>query len=200
MALFTADAADPIQTAIDQYRQISGYQVTIKSVGKGKTEIINYYFKKPGHVRMKFVAPFKGAELVYDPRSRQARLWPFGYGSFPSLNLSPDSRLIRSSTGQRVDRSDVGALYRNVRALQGHGTIETLGIETFHGAEALHVAVSANDGFSLDGVSRYQLWLDGESGFPLRVMSYAMDGALMETVEMEELRIDPRFPEDFFRQ
>jgi outer membrane lipoprotein-sorting protein len=200
MALFTADTADPIQAAIDHYREIVGYQATIKSMSGDRTDIINYYFKKPGYVRMKFVAPFKGAELVYDPRSRLARLWPFGYGSFPSLSLSPDSRLIRSSTGQRVDRSDVGVLYSNVKKLQGHGATEVLGIEKFGGSEVLHIAVSGKAGFSLGGVSRYQLWLDGMSGFPLRVMSYAKDGGLLETVEMEELKVDPRFPDGFFRQ
>jgi outer membrane lipoprotein-sorting protein len=200
MVLLTVDSADPIQSAIDFYREVTGYQVTLKSMSQGKTEVIHYYFKKPGYVRMEFVAPFKGAVLVYDSHSQRAKLWPFGYGSFPALSLSPDNRMIRSSSGQRVDRSDVGVLYANVQALQQHGTTEILGIETVGGKEALHVAVSAARGFALDEVSRYQVWLDLATGFPVRVMSHARDGHLIEAVEMEELRIGPQFPDGFFRQ
>ena len=79
MALLSADCSDPIQTALDHFDEVNAYQATLKSVGSGNNEIIRYYFKKPGYVRMEFVTPFKGMVLVYDPVSRYVKLWPFGH-------------------------------------------------------------------------------------------------------------------------
>ena len=78
----------------------------LKSYNDGKAEIIRYYFKKPGYVRMEFVAPFNGAVLIYSPLTKQAKLWPFGYRSFPSFNLSPDNGLIQSRIATRGEGID----------------------------------------------------------------------------------------------
>ena len=200
MVLLGVDTADPIQVALDHFHEVTAYRATVKSISNGKTEVIRYYFKKPGYVRMEFVAPFKGAVLVYDPISRLAKLWPFGYGSFPAIRLSPNNRLIQSSTGQRVDRSDVGVLYQNVKNLQRHGMTDVQGIETLDGHEVLQVEISSAGGFSLEGIFRYRLWLDRVTAFPLKVMSHARDGRLIETVELQGLVIDSPFPDGFFRQ
>jgi outer membrane lipoprotein-sorting protein len=197
VAFLLSDAGDPLQAAIDRYRDIAGYEVTIKSAGGGKLEILRYYFRKPGHVRMEFVTPFNGAVLIYSPVTRQARLWPFGRHRFPALTLSPENRLIRSSSGQRVDRSDVGTLFENVKTLRGHGNTEIGDIETVGSRETRRVTVVAN-GFSIDGVASYLLWLDLASGFPAKVMSYDSGGRLIESVEMQDLVIDPEFSSDLF--
>jgi outer membrane lipoprotein-sorting protein len=196
----SADSANPIQRALDHYRDVAAYQVTVKSSGVAHSEILRYYFKRPGYVRMEFVRPFNGAVIVYDPVSRQVRLWPLGYRSFPAFTLSPENRLTQSQTGQRVDRSDVGALYRNVQALQEHGRTESGAIEQLGGKEALHVTVEGNGGFSVGAVHRYQLWLDQATGFPLKVSSHDATGNLIEEVEMEGLQINPGFPDGFFGQ
>jgi outer membrane lipoprotein-sorting protein len=200
VALLGTDTANPIQTAIDYYRNVAGYQLTLKSFSGGNSEIIRYYFKKPGYVRMEFVTPHRGAVLVYSPDTARAKLWPFGYKRFPSLTLSPDSRIIQSPTGQRVDRSDVGVLYQNVRVLQEHGSTEVVGIESVDGHEALHVAVAGGGGFAVGVVARYQLWLDRSNAFPLKVTSYDGRGGVIETVEMEDIKISPQFPDGFFKQ
>jgi len=200
MALLSIDTANPIQTAIDYYREIAAYQVTLKSVSGGKSEIIHYYFKKPNHVRMEFVTPFKGAVLIYDPGTKRAKLWPFGYRRFPALTLSPSNSVIQSSTGQRVDRSDVGVLYQNVKKLQDHGATRVVGIELLDGQETVHVVVAGQNGYSVGAVSRYQLWLDRASGFPLKVLSHDIDGQVIEMVEMRKLQIGPEFPFGFFKQ
>jgi len=200
MTLLSSDTLNPIQAAIDFYRGIAAYQVTVKSLSKDKTEIMRYSFKKPGQVRMEFVMPFKGAVLVYDPDTKKAKLWPFGYRSFPALSLSPENSIIQSSTGQRVDRSDVGVLYQNMKALQDKGSIEVRGAEMIGGRETLHIVVTGDNGNSVGSVARYQLWLDRNNGFPLKVISYGKNDQVIETVEMNELTIDPEFPGGFFTQ
>jgi outer membrane lipoprotein-sorting protein len=199
-ALMLADAVNPIQSALDHYRDVAAYQVTVKSSGGTHSEILRYYFKQPGHVRMEFVMPYNGAVLVYNPVRKQVRLWPFGYRSFPAFTLSPGNRLIQSATGQRVDRSDVGALYRNVQSLQEQGRTEVGGIELRDGKETLRVTVEGNGGYSVGMVHRYQLWLDRVTGFPIKVSSHDVTGRLIEVVEMEGLLIDPVLPDGFFDQ
>ena len=197
MALLDKDNPDPIQTALDHYREVAGYQVTVSSHHGG--QVIRYAFKRPGLVRMEFITPHRGVVLVYDPGSGVAKLWPFGHGRFPALSLHPDNPLIQSPSGQRVDRSDVGFLYHNAQALQQHGGTEIVGVETFHGYEVLHLEVSGG-GYAVGDVMRYCLWLDCDSGFPLKVVSQGAGGRLIEAVEMTAWHISPEFPADFFRQ
>lgn len=199
-AFLMAKVPNPIQGAIERYQSVAAYRLTLKSSAGSRTEVIRYSFRKPGHVRMEFIQPFKGAVLVYDPATKQAKLWPFGYGSFPALTLSPENRLIRSSTGQRVDQSDVGALYLAVSALQEHGKTEIVGVEPLGGKEAMHVTIEGEAGFSVGAVHRYQLWLEVATGFPVKVSSHDAAGQVIEVVEMSNLEINPEFPEGFFSQ
>lgn len=200
VALPLADTANPIEAVIERYRNVAAYQMTVTSSSRDKTEIMRYYFRKPGFVRMEFVKPFSGAVLVYDPEKKRARLWPFGYRKFPALTLSPENRLIQSATGQRVDRSDVGVLYQNVKTLQEHGKTGIVGNEPVDGKETVQVTVEGNEGFSVGAVHRYQLWLDQSTGFPVKVSSHDAAGRLIEVVEMGELKINPEFPQGFFNQ
>ncbi|MES1982964.1 MAG: DUF1571 domain-containing protein [Pseudomonadota bacterium] len=195
-----AHTADPIQSAVDYYRDVAAYSVRVKSTSNSKTEIMRYYFRKPGHVRMELVQPFGGAVLIYDPLKKRARLWPFGHQSFPSMMLNPDNQLIRSSTGHRVDQSDVGFLFRNVQELQQHGKTQVGETEQMNGKTAVHLTVEGDARISVDHVHRYQLWLDQETGFPLKVTSSDLSNKLIETVEMDDIQINPTFAPDFFLQ
>lgn len=198
VAALVADSANPIDAAIERYRKVDSYQVTLKSSSGSSSELIRYYFRKPGFVRMEFEKPFKGAVLIYDPAKKEARLWPFGYRSFPAFTLSPENRLIRSSTGQRVDKSDVGALYQNVKALHENGKTVIAGTKSISGKETLHVVIEGKENFAMGSVHRYHLWLDQSTGFPVKVASHDVQGDLIETVEMEDLQLDPALPEGFF--
>jgi len=199
-AILFSDATDPIQAAIDYYEKVTAYQVSLRSTSGGRSEVIRYYFKKPGYVRMEFLRPFRGAVLVYSPVTKRAKLWPFGYRSFPSLTLSADNSLIQSSTGQRIDRSDVGVLYHNVKALQEHGRTQIVGMESVGGQKVLHLTVEGNRGFSVGSISRYQLWLDQTTGFPLKGFTYGVGGRLIEIVETGELKITADLPDDLFNK
>lgn len=189
---------DPLAGAIEHYQTVTSYRVTIRSFHAGGEEHIRYYYKKPGFVRMEFMRPHDGAVLVYNPSTRRVRLWPFGAGRFPELNLSPGNVLIRSSRGQHVDRSDVGALFENVRALQQSGNTEVSGEESMGGRAFLHLVVTGAGNVAVDGVHRYELWLDTATRFPVKVISRDPQDAIIETVLMEDLEINAELPETLF--
>ncbi|MBI2312370.1 MAG: DUF1571 domain-containing protein [Betaproteobacteria bacterium] len=198
MAMLAAEEGDLVSVALRRFEGLEAYQVTLSSSGDGRDERIRYFYRKPGFIRMEFEQPFGGAVLVYDPAAKRARLWPFGLASI-SFNLSPDNRLIRSRTGQRVDRSHVGALLANVRSLQQDGDTEPDGAEEIGGRSAHRLIVTGRGGHAVERVHRYRLWLDRETLFPLKVASYDEAGALIETVTLDAPKLNGAYPEGFFK-
>ena len=189
---------DPLAAAIEHYKMVGSYRVTIHSSHDGDEEHLRYYYKRPGFVRMEFIRPHSGAVLVYNPLTQRVRLWPFGAGWFPELNLSPGNSLIRSSRGQHVDRSDVGALFENVRTLQQGGNTEVSGEERMGGRTLMHLVVTGAIGAEVAGVHRYELWLDTSSRLPVKVISRDLRDAIIETVNMEDMEVDVVLPEKLF--
>ncbi len=189
---------DPLDSAIRHFRTVESYRVTIRSIHAGGEEHIRYFFRKPGFVRMEFVRPHAGAVMVYSPVSKRVRLWPFGVGHFPEFNLSPENTIIRSLSGMRVDRSDVGTLFENIRALQEHGDTRMFGEETIAGRAVLHFVVTGGEGLAVADVHSSELWLDVATGFPAKVISRDIHDAIIETVLMEALEIGGKLQETLF--
>ena len=194
----TGTPPDPLAAAIGHFQTVESYRVTIRSFHDDSEEHIRYYYKKPGLVRMEFIRPHSGAVLVYNPSTRRVRLWPFGAGNFPELNLSPGNPLIRSSRGQHVDHSDVGALLENVRMLREGGNAAVSVEQSMDGRTVLHLDVTGADGVAVAGVHRYELWLDAANRFPLKVISRDRQDAIIETVLMEDLEINVALPQTLF--
>lgn len=201
MALMAPELPNPIEKAVDYYQKVDSYQTIIKSYVGSKSDspdIVRYYYNKSGAVRMEVVEPFNGAVLIYNPVTELVKLWLFGYGSVPSFSLSPENKWIQSSSGQRVDRSDIGALYEDVILLQRQGKTTVVGTETVEKQTALYVIVEGNPGVAIEGVSRFDLWFDVQTSLPLKVISYKADGSQIERIEMSEYQVNPAFPKGFF--
>lgn len=201
-AALTATPSDPssdvLVKAIEQYQSVLSYQLTLHATHAGEVEHFRYYYKRHGFVRMEFIQPHSGAVLIYSPETQRVRLWPFGAGSFPELNLSPDNILIRSARGQQVDRSDIGVLFENIRVLQQGGATQVSDSENWQGHTIQQLLVTGADGITIAGVHRYALWLDMETGFPIKVISLDAQDELIETVLMEDLIINPNLPDALF--
>ncbi len=197
MASLGANNPDLVDAAIERYRKVESYQVTLRSSYGDKTDIIRYAYKKPGFVRMDFVQPYKGAVLIYSPRTGNVRLRPFG-GRFLSLTLSPENRLVQSPSGQRVDRSDIGALLDNVKALQRKGETAVLGEEIVGEKKTVRFAVAGTGDFVVGGVHRYDLWLDSVTLLPVKVVSRDANDDVIETVVMDDLQINVKLGDELF--
>lgn len=191
--------ADPFILAQGQLSQITAYQFRIDShSAEGDHTLVRYSYLKPGHVRMDFTEPHRGAVLIYDPGSGKARVWPFGIGTLPVVSLSPSNSLIQGPNGHRVDQSDIGTLLRNIRYLQQGGKTTVVGQENLAGQTVWHVSIVGPAGMNIGGVHRYEVWLETSHGFPAKVISYAVDDRLLETVTMDALVLNLHFPADFF--
>jgi hypothetical protein len=196
----SAATLDPVAAARQQFEQLDSYRVTLRSSAPQRpTQVIRYAYRKPGFVRMEFVTPHAGALLIYSPHSGQVRLWPFGQRAFAALTLAPDHPLIRGPYGRSVDRSDAGALLRNVQALQVGGDTELRSMETVGHWNARQLVVTGAPGKTVDGVHRFQLWLAEGSLFPVKVASFGLDAEALETVLMDDVEINVPFAADFFQ-
>jgi outer membrane lipoprotein-sorting protein len=194
----TGTRLPPLDEAIEHYRTVETYQVTLRASRAEGEDHLRYYYRKPGFVRMEFIRPHAGAVLVYSPLTRHVRLWPFGAGRFPELSLSPHNPLIRSPGGQTVDKSDVGALFENVRTLLEQGQAEVRAEARMGGRGVLYFVVTGATGVAVAGVHRYELWLDTSSLFPLKVVGRDQGDAVIETVLMSDLEINAPLAEILF--
>jgi outer membrane lipoprotein-sorting protein len=197
-AALTGTRLAPLDGAIAHYRTVETYRVTLRSAHADGEDQLRYSYRKPGFVRMEFIRPHAGAVLVYSPLTRRVRLWPFGAGRFPEFSLSPNNPLIRGPGGQTVDKSDVGALFENVRTLLEQGRAEVLGEAGMAGGSILRLVVTGASGIAVDGVHRYELWLDMSSQFPVKVISRDLEDAVIETVLMDDLEVNAPLPETLF--
>lgn len=199
VAVASALSQDPIIFAQQNFNKIQSYQVVMRSSSAaGERKIIRYSYKKPGYVRMDFTQPHAGAVLTYNPISARVTLWPFGLGTLPVLNLSPTNSLIQDERSHRVDRSDIGVLLGNIRRLQREGTTTTLGVENLSGRSVTHVSVVGPGTMVVDDVHRYDVWFDNYHGLPAKVVSYTSGDKPLETVLMDAMIVNLRFPADFF--
>lgn len=199
MLMVAALGADPVAAALESCESIESYRVTMRSTsGPGDEQVIRYHWRRPGFVRMEFERPHRGALLVYSPLTRKVTLRPFGAGVFPRLSLDPGNPLVRSPGGHTVDRSDIGVLLRNAHRLQQKGAIEVVGTERIGRRQALHVTVTGAGRRVVDGVHRYDLWLDLRTRFPLRAESRNQRDELVEAITMDDPEIDVDFPARFF--
>ncbi|WP_042269286.1 hypothetical protein [Paraburkholderia heleia] len=182
---------DFVALAQARFDALANYQVTLKSTSAGaETVEVLYGYRKPGLVRMDFIRPHGGATLTFNPESGKVKLWPFGIDTFPRLTLSPDNHMIQSPQGHRVDESDIGALLVNVRELQLRGDTQVVGAETIGRREAAHVIVTCRTGQFVSGVFSYKLWFDLSHGLPVKIVSEGESREPIETVLMENLRVD----------
>lgn len=77
-----------------------------------------------------------------------------------------------------------------IRALQRHGDTEVVGAETIGMRRASHVIVTCGPGHAVVGVLRYELWFDISHALPVKVASEGASREPIETVLMEDPRID----------
>ena len=157
----SAASKDPLDAALTSYKKVSSYRVTLRSRSDSSSEIIRYFYKRPGFVRMEFIEPHKGAVLVYNPEKKEAKLLPFGFMKSLVLSMSPDNPLIASSRGHRVDASDIGSLLESAQRLREKGKSGEPRRAVTGGKKTVLVAVEGEGGATVAGnIHRCLLWLD----------------------------------------
>jgi hypothetical protein len=187
---------DPLDIALENFRRLSTYRVTLRSKSGRSAEEIRYYYKA-GLVRMEFLSPFPGAVLTYNPDRNEVLMKPFGIADLV-VALRPDNDMARSAAGHRVPESDIGSLLSAAAQLRSHGTMHVIGGEVIAGRQALLVRVTGNEQVAVSGIHEYTLWLDKDTCLPLKVLAYDLSGECREEILMDDLVTDIDLPDDLF--
>ena len=191
--------SNPIQSALEKFKEIKSYSVTLRSSSKGTQEEIKYYFKKPGFVRMDFIKPYNGTILVYNPLTKKVTLRPVGFFKSLVLTLKPDNPILKSSKKHTVDKSDIGVLLSDVKELASHGKTSVMREEKVGDRDCIVIDVTGKRRLAENEVAQYLLWLDKEIFLPVKIEAYDQSGNLVEKVLMDDLQINIDLLDEFFK-
>jgi len=184
------------------YAQVNDYRTkvevrTYKRDGSYETEKFLYTFKKPKWIRLDFESPHAGMILVYPDKNGKVAVQPSGLAHLLKFHLAPDSRLLKGSSGQRIDQTDLGLLIRNISHSltdQSRGPAE-LAEENGY----VRVRVLAADHFREDVVTLYQFFIDEKLWLPAAVEEFTPDGRLERSITFGDLSINNATPDSFFQ-
>jgi len=193
----TSDPYNPVTIALSNYKNITTYQVTLRSKSHNFSEEIRYYYKS-AYIRMEFIKPLPGVILTYNPIKKEVRIRPFRFLNHV-LTLSPDNNLIQSSAGHKVEESDIGSLLGIVAKLQSNGKTYIIRDEGLSDRQTVLVRVTGNEDFTVCGIHQYDLWLDKMTYLPLKLVSYDLREGVTEEVLMDDLEIDLELPDNLFQ-
>ena len=156
-----------------------------------------YTFKKPNHIRLDFETPYPGMILVYPDEDGKAVVKPGGWAGFLRFHLAPDSRLLRTSAGQRIDQTDMGLLIQNISQSVTDRRRGEVRLSEEDGRVVIEVL--AEDHF-LAGVSTlYRFYVDEKLWLPVEVQEFTPDGVLKREVFFRGLRTSIGISDAFFR-
>ena len=202
----------PAQPALDSetllknlegtYAQVIDYHThvevkTYRRDGSFAVQKFLYTFKKPDRIRLDFETPHSGLVLVYPDQNGKAVLRPPGLGRFFTLHLAPGNSLLRMSSGQRIDQTDLGLLIKNI----GHSlTDQRLGRAEFAEDDGyIRVRVLADDHFQKGVETLYQLLINKKLWLPAEVDESTPEGRPERKIIFHNLRINTGVPDSFFR-
>ena len=138
-----------------------------------------YFFKKPHRIRVEFIHPYSGLLVFYQEGEKKATLRPFP--SFPSLqfNLSIDSSILKTPTGQSINQTDMGFfidfLFRNLAGVpQKDDQFEEQ-------KDQVNFLFWGRDYVKGETPERYHIFISRQNWFPVRIERYSTEGKPMET-------------------
>ncbi len=195
-------AGDLLKRMEAAYARVEDYQakVTVQAYqndGSVETKMFLYTFKKPNRIRLDFESPHPGLILTYPDKNGKVVVRPSGWVSFFKLRLSPDSRLLKDSSGQRIDQTEMGLLIKHIeRSLtdQRRGPSEIS-----EEKETIRIRVLAENPFRKGALTLYQFFIDQGLCLPTKVEESAPDGRLQRTVTFQNLKINTGISDAFFQ-
>jgi len=182
--------------AVDDYQT----ETEVREYRDGRlvdTKRFLYSFKKPDHIRIDLETPHPGMVLVYPDEEGKVVVEPVGWARFLRFHLAPDSGVLMTSEGQRVDQTDLGLLVQNMAHSltdRRHGEI-TLSQEDGR----LCLEVMAENHFRPKVLTRYRFFIDEKRWLPVEVQERTLEGMLQRHVIFHSLRTSIGIPDTFFQ-
>lgn len=184
------------------YAGVKDYQVKMEIRTHGNdnsfnTEKFLYTFKKPKRMRIDLESPHPGMVLVYPDHKGKVGVKPSGWAHFFKLSLSPDNFLLKGSSGQKIDQTDMGLLIGNMAKSL---TDERHGQPEVEKEEAnIRIRVLADNHFRKGVRTRYEFLIDRMKWLPAEVNECTQDGVLERRIIFRDLRVNIGVKDSFFQ-
>ena len=184
------------------YGKVEDYRVRVEVTtfaddGSASIERFLYSFKKPNRIRLDFEEPHHGLTMIYPDEKGKVFVRPSGLAHLFSFHLSPKSRLLAVSPGQRIDQTDMGQLIRNIAHSLTDRRLGPAAI-TEEGS-IIRIRVLAADHFVAGVATLYRFLIDGRTWLPKGVEEATPAGKKRRTVAFLDLRTNVGIPDEFFR-
>jgi outer membrane lipoprotein-sorting protein len=184
------------------YARVRNYrmEVEVRSRGRGgdfETQKFRYTFEKPDRIRIDVESPHPGRVLVYPDKNGKVAVRPFGWAHFFIIRLSPDSALLKTPSGQPVDRTDLGLLIKNISRSVTDGRRGS--VEVIENKGLIEIRVLAENHFLKGVLTGYRFSIDKPLWLPAGVQESTPDGVLERTIRFRNLKINGRIPDGFFQ-
>lgn len=183
------------------YASVSDYRTNVEvrtygGDGSSETDRFLYTFKKPRSIRLDFESPHQGMVIIYPDKNGKAEIRPSGFAHFLTLHLAPDNPLLRVSSGQQIDKTDMGLLIENI----SHSlTDERRGsIQTWDQDGLAVIRVLALNHFQKSTLTLYEFSIDTSRRLPVRVKEMTPEGSLKRTITFRNLEINNGVSESLF--
>lgn len=184
------------------YAEVTDYQAkmevrTYVNDHSFKAEKFRYTFKKPKRIRLDLESPHPGMVLVYPDHKGKVGIRPSGWARFFKLSLAPDSFLLKVSSGQPIDQTDLGLLIKNIS--------KSLTDEQYSKPEleeeetTIRVQVLAENHFRKGVRTRYEFLIDKMKWLPVEVSESTPEGVLKRRVIFKDLRVNISVKDSFFK-
>ena len=184
------------------YAQVTDYQAkmevrTYSNDHSSKAEKFLYTFKKPKKIRLDIESPYPGMILVYPDHKGKVGVRPSGWARFIKLSLAPDSFLLKVSSGQPIDQTDMGLLIKNISK---SFTDEQYSRPEFDEERTtIRIQVLAKNHFRKGVRTRYEFLIDKMKWLPVEVREYTPDKVLKRQVIFNDLRVNIGVKDSFFQ-
>jgi outer membrane lipoprotein-sorting protein len=183
------------------YATVMDYQSTVEVTSTGQDgsparEKFLYTFKRPKRIRIDFEVPHPGTVVIYSNKDRKVRVRPWGAKGIFELHLDPDSFLLRLSSGQRVDQTDLGLLIVKIRESmedRRRGPVELSESES-----AVEMSVAADNHFREGVTTRYRFSIDKKTWLPVQIEEFSLEGAFERMILFIDLRTNIGVPDSTF--
>jgi outer membrane lipoprotein-sorting protein len=197
----TAQMETIVQKMEAAYATVTDYQSTVEVTstsqdGSLTREKFLYTLRKPKQIRIDFEVPHPGTVVIYSNKDGKVRVRPWGAKGLFELHLDPDSFLLRLSSGQRVDQTDLGLLIAKIReSVEEHrrGPVELSESES-----AVEISVAADNHFREGVTTRYRFSIDKRTWLPVQIEESSFEGAFERRILFLDLRTNIGVPDSTF--
>jgi outer membrane lipoprotein-sorting protein len=196
------DSATILKKMEAAYSSVQDYQVqvevrTFKDHGAFERDKFLYTFKKPNLTRLDFESPRSGMVMIYPDEYGKVGIKPSGFARFLRLHLAVDNPLLRVSSGQSIDKTDMGFLIKNISQSTTDQRRGPLEITEEHGL--IKIRVQALNHFRKGVITLYTFTIDADFWLPVKVEESTPDGTLERIVTFDNLLTNRGISDSIFQ-